>query len=152
MLLDPIEAATEPAPNLQARASLRRHAMAAAAHFAAQAQVEIEDEALALIAEFMIAVTLTDVHNSKSVSLLPHAVMAAARLLFARDELKVARVELWRRRSRDEWKARLRAEKTVEGFFAESGAGIGSDDQTLKPLYNDASRVAKSTTPPQWFD
>ena len=46
--------------------------MAAAAHFAAQAQVEIEDEALALIAEFMIAVTLTDVHNSKSVSLLPH--------------------------------------------------------------------------------
>ena len=116
--------------------------MAAAAHFAAQAQVEIEDEALALIAEFMIAVTLTDVNNSKTISLLPHAVMAAARLLFARDELKVARVELRRRGSRDEWKARLRAEKTVEGFFAEveSGAGIGSDDQTLKPLYNLLSR------------
>ncbi len=41
--------------------------MAAVAHFAAQAQVDIEDKALALIAEFMIAVTLTD--DQKSVSL-----------------------------------------------------------------------------------
>ena len=116
--------------------------MAAAAHFAAQAQVEIEDKALALIAEFMIAVTLTDVNNSKTISLLPHAVVAAARLLFARDELKVARTELGMRGPRDEWKARLRAEKTVEGFFAEveSGASIEWDDLTLKPIHNYISR------------
>jgi len=61
------EAASGSGPNSQARASLRRHAMAAVAHFAAQAQVDIEDKALALIAEFMIAVTLTD--DQKSVSL-----------------------------------------------------------------------------------
>jgi hypothetical protein len=110
--------------------------MAAAAHFAAQAQVDIEDKALALIAEFMIAVTLTD--DQKSVSLLPQAVIAAARFLFARDELKVARAEIREEGFEDEWDARLRAEKTVEGFFAEveSGASIGSGDQTLKPIYN----------------
>jgi hypothetical protein len=55
----PNEAATEPAPSLLVRATLRRHAMAVAAHFAAQTQLDIEDEALALMAEFVIAVTLT---------------------------------------------------------------------------------------------
>jgi hypothetical protein len=116
--------------------------MAAAAHFAAQAQVDIEDKALALIAEFMIAVTLTD--DQKSVSLLPQAVIAAARFLFARDELKVARAEIREEGFEDEWDARLRAEKTVEGFFAEveSGASIGSGDQTLKPIYTEPSQLS----------
>ncbi len=59
----PPQAATH---SLQDRSALRRHAVAAAALFAAQAQVEIEDEALALIADFMVAVALTDVHNSGS--------------------------------------------------------------------------------------
>jgi hypothetical protein len=107
--------------------------MAAAAHFAAQAQ-DVDDEALELIAEFVIAVTLTD--NQESVSPLPHAVMAMARLLFARDELNVARAEVRKKGRVDEWDARERAEKTVARFFAEveGGASIGSGDQTLKPI------------------
>ena len=139
----PNEAATGPASNLQARASLRRHALAAAAHFAAQAQVEIDDEALALIAEFMIAVTLTDVHNSESISPLPHAVMAAARLLFSRDEMKIARAEVRKEgqlasSTEGERDARGRAEETVARFFAEveSGASIGEGDQTLKRIHS----------------
>jgi hypothetical protein len=110
--------------------------MAAAAHFAAQAQVDIEDKALALIAEFMIAVTLTD--DQKSVSLLPQAVMAAARLLFSPDEIMIARAELLEEGLEDESEARVRAEKMVARFFAEveSGASLGSGDQTLKPLHN----------------
>jgi hypothetical protein len=55
----PHEAPTGSALNLPTRASLRRHARVAAAYFAAQAQFDIDDEALALIAEFMVAVTLT---------------------------------------------------------------------------------------------
>jgi hypothetical protein len=106
MLLHPSEAATGSRPSTQARASLRRHAMAAAAHFAAQAQVDIEDKALALIAEFMIAVTLTD--DQKSVSLLPQAVMAAARLLFSPDEIMIARAELLEEGLEDESEARVR--------------------------------------------
>jgi hypothetical protein len=90
----PDEAATGSAPNLLDRTALRRHAMAAAANFAAQAQVEIEDGDLALIAEFMIAVTLTSVHNSKSIAPLPRAVLAAARLIFRLDELRLARAEV----------------------------------------------------------
>jgi hypothetical protein len=127
-------AEAEPAARLQAQAFLRRHAVAAAAHFAAEAQVEIEDEALALIAEFMIAVTLTDV--PESVSPLPHAVMATARLLFARDELKVARAEVRKEGSVDGQDARERTVKAVARFFAEveTGWSIGSGDQTLKAI------------------
>jgi hypothetical protein len=128
------EPPTEPAPNLQAHASLRRHAMAAAARFAAQAQVKIDDEALELIAEFVIAVTLTV--GQDSVSPLPDAVVAAGRLLFLRDELKVARAEVRKEGRVDEQDARERAEKTVASFFAvvERGANLGEGDLTLKPI------------------
>ncbi len=52
--------------------------------------------------------------------------------------MKVARAEIREEGFEDECEARLKAEKTVEGFFAEveSGASIGSGDQTLKPIYN----------------
>lgn len=114
--------ASEPVPSLQARASLRRHAMAAAACFAAQAQVDIEDKALALIAEFMIAVTLTDVHRKTSFHRIPHGVMAAARLLFSLDELEIAREEVLadmkiRVGIEEERDASEAAEKTVAHFF-----------------------------------
>jgi hypothetical protein len=46
--------------------SLTRHAKAVPANFAAQAQVDVNDEALALIPEFMVAVTLTDFDQSTS--------------------------------------------------------------------------------------
>jgi hypothetical protein len=132
------EAATGSGPSIEACASLRRHAMVAAAYFAAQAQVEIEDEALALIAEFMIAVTLSD--DQKSV--LPQAVMAAARFLFAQDELNVARAHL---EFEDEGEARLRARKTVEGFFAEVGSG--DHNQTLKPIHKRVRLCSGSCAP-----
>jgi hypothetical protein len=126
--------------------------MAAAAHFAAQAQVDIEDKALALIAEFMIAVTLTD--DQKSVSLLPQAVIAAARFLFARDELKVARAEIREEGFEDEWEARLRAENTVEGFSPRSKVvqALGVVTRRSSRSITTASRVAKSTTPTLWLD
>jgi hypothetical protein len=65
---------------------LRRHAMAAAASFAAKGEVDLDDKALALIADFMLVVAATQGMNR-----LPHAVMATARLLFSQDELERAR-------------------------------------------------------------
>jgi hypothetical protein len=88
--------------------------------------LEIDDEALALIAEFMVAITLT---ADLSFRLLPHAVTAAARVLFGRDELELARVGVWKEAwnrppSEDEQDARERAEKEVARFFnaVEGGA------------------------------
>jgi hypothetical protein len=139
----PDEAATGSAPNLIDRTALRRHAMAAAANFAAQAQVEIDDGELALIAEFMIAVTLTNFHNSKSIVPLPRAVLAAARLIFRLDELRLARAEVRGERnvrpaSDDEQDADERADETVARFFAEveSVTTMEREDQTLKPLHD----------------
>jgi len=138
----PNEAETGPAASLRAQASLRHHAKAAAAHFAAQAKVEIEEEALALIAEFMVAVTLT---NFEPPSLfLPHAVMAAARVLLGHDELELARVDVrkeakLRSSSEDDQDARERAEETVAQFVDAVGFGLGIwevGDPALKVINN----------------
>jgi hypothetical protein len=138
----PDEAPTEPTPNLQARGSLRRHARAAAAHFAAQAEVDIEDEALALVAEFIIAVTLT-ADTPGSLRLLPHATTAAARVLFSHDELERARADvgkegLNRTPNEDERDARQRADKEVARFFdAVNDLNIQyEDDPVLKVVNN----------------
>jgi hypothetical protein len=151
MSVDPSEAATEPGPSLQARASLRRHAMAAAAHFAAQAQVDIEDEALALIAEFMIAVTLTD--DQRSVSLLPQAVIAAGRFLFARDELKVARAEIREEGSRTSaWLVRgLQRRSSAFSPRSKPAGASGVATKRSSRSITIASGAPKSTTPPQWL-
>jgi hypothetical protein len=134
------EAPAEPSSNLATRASLRRHARVAAAYFAAQAQLDIEDEPLALMAEFMVAITLTADSSSWR---LPHAVTAAARVLLGRDELELARVdvrkEAWNRTpSEDEQDARDRAEKELARFFdAVEGLNIWhEDDPALKVINN----------------
>lgn len=94
----------------------------------------------------MIAVTFTDVHNSgtkDTTTRLPHAVMAAARVLFGRDEFKLARPEVreelhLRYSSEDMQDARGRAQDRVARFITavETGADLWDHDPVLK-LIND---------------
>ena len=100
------EAATGSGPN-----STRLSLMAAVAHFAAQAQVDIEDKALA---HRRVYDRRHADRRSKVGFAPPQAMIAAARFSFARDQLKVARAEIREEGFEDECEARLKgAEKTV---------------------------------------